>query len=570
MPKLILDLIANAGPSGIAKINENFDRLEDAIENTLSRDGTLPNQLTAALDVNHQSLLNIGDLDVDSITIQGSPLGSFNGTFKGLWSSVTNYFTNDVVRDVSGNLWIAKAASLNVPLAENASWTVFMPGAAVADGSVSTAKLQDGAVTTAKVQDGSVTSNKIASALKSTLVTIAPDRATLKALDTTIYKTAYLSEPGREGMFNFYAGNYTAQINNIDPLEGVYIKANAVAASAGSWVREFDEAINVKWFGAKGDYVANDTAAIQAAVDFHDQNLWKADAAGTTPTQSPRSPGYVLIPSGIFGVSPNIGIRLWDKTDIRGAGTASSFVKSFSSAAGNLFYRAYNGTSTGNGRVLHVHITGIKGIVIAANQIIFNLEHVGRGEIHHVEGGTQDRVDEFGNLKQRYWPGTALFKIGVKTSIGTGYINGSDVLHLHHFDANFLAYGIQGAASANMKQPEYLRVNDFEISDCHEPIVFNASAAMIGYVGNGVVQRWGNDSIRADTGLAGADGYGMDIVANKYKIENIYSESNSAFATVLIRAGSNNCILDVASMNRYGTTATIYSDGGTATKLRTT
>lgn len=71
MPKLILDLIANAGPSGVAKINENFDRLEDAIENTLSRDGTLPNQMNADLDLNNFDLLNVGIIDAEDVVIDG-------------------------------------------------------------------------------------------------------------------------------------------------------------------------------------------------------------------------------------------------------------------------------------------------------------------------------------------------------------------------------------------------------------------------------------------------------------------------------------------------------------------
>lgn len=39
-------------------LNENFQRIEDAFEKTLSRDGTLPNQLEADLDLNGNALLN--------------------------------------------------------------------------------------------------------------------------------------------------------------------------------------------------------------------------------------------------------------------------------------------------------------------------------------------------------------------------------------------------------------------------------------------------------------------------------------------------------------------------------
>lgn len=40
------------------------------------------------------------------------------------------------------------------------------------------------------------------------------------------------------------------------------------ASGTGRWLRVYDGAVSVKWFGAVGNGVANDTAAIQAAIDF--------------------------------------------------------------------------------------------------------------------------------------------------------------------------------------------------------------------------------------------------------------------------------------------------------------
>lgn len=59
MAKLVLPRIG-AGMGSVDVINSAFEQLELAFDNTLSRDGTTPNQLTAALDLNGNTLLNAG------------------------------------------------------------------------------------------------------------------------------------------------------------------------------------------------------------------------------------------------------------------------------------------------------------------------------------------------------------------------------------------------------------------------------------------------------------------------------------------------------------------------------
>lgn len=58
--------------SAIANINANNALIETAMENTLSRDGTAPNQMNADIDLNSNDLLNVNNLDAQSLTIAGS------------------------------------------------------------------------------------------------------------------------------------------------------------------------------------------------------------------------------------------------------------------------------------------------------------------------------------------------------------------------------------------------------------------------------------------------------------------------------------------------------------------
>lgn len=90
--------------------------------------------------------------------------------------------------------------------------------------------------------------------------------AALKGANTNVVTRAYLNVSGRNGFFVWQTGNFSARIT-ADPLGGVYLKADAVAASAGAWVRQFAGAVRPEWFGAVGDGVADDTAEIQACHD---------------------------------------------------------------------------------------------------------------------------------------------------------------------------------------------------------------------------------------------------------------------------------------------------------------
>lgn len=80
MPKLTLTRVANllGNPvSAAATINEDLRKVEVALENTLSRDGSIPNQMEADLDLNNNDLLNVRFLSVDDLFIAGADSGTF-------------------------------------------------------------------------------------------------------------------------------------------------------------------------------------------------------------------------------------------------------------------------------------------------------------------------------------------------------------------------------------------------------------------------------------------------------------------------------------------------------------
>ena len=118
-------------------------------------------------------------------------------------------------------------------------------------------------------------------------------RAALAAFDTTKVTSAFLSEAGREGLFVWRTGDYSTLVT-ADPQQGIYVKATAIAASAGTWERIRTSGVyNVKWFGAKGDFpTTNDYTAIQAAINL----------AGTL------AGGDVLFPQGGYRIDTGLTI----------------------------------------------------------------------------------------------------------------------------------------------------------------------------------------------------------------------------------------------------------------------
>ncbi|WP_168879993.1 tail fiber domain-containing protein [Rhizobium sp. P28RR-XV] len=100
-----------------------------------------------------------------------------------------------------------------------------------------------------------------AAAAAAVSATFVASLTALKALDTTLSTSAYLKQSAMEGNFVWRTGDYSSQIST-DTLGGVFVKANAIAATAGAWVRVTNGILRPEWFGAVGDAVTNDTTAL--------------------------------------------------------------------------------------------------------------------------------------------------------------------------------------------------------------------------------------------------------------------------------------------------------------------
>jgi hypothetical protein len=123
--------------------------------------------------------------------------------------------------------------------------------------------------------------------------TYVATRTALKALDTTKDIVVFLSEAGREGEFVWRTGDFSAQVT-ADTSEAIYVKATAIASTAGAWVRAKGQPIDLKWCGAKCDATGigtgtDDTTAVDAWVAL--LKFTKSDGYLPGPTRYNPSTG---------------------------------------------------------------------------------------------------------------------------------------------------------------------------------------------------------------------------------------------------------------------------------------
>ncbi|MFD0712898.1 glycosyl hydrolase family 28-related protein [Paenibacillus sp. GCM10027626] len=123
------------------------------------------------------------------------------------------------------------------------------------------------------------------------IVTIAELRAIVK--NPPVKTLFYVKDQGQEGVFRYDKADAETADNTGTVL---------VSASGARFKRVFEGALNIKWFGAKGDDVADDTQAIQKCMNA-------------------AKNGTVYIPEGLYKVTSPI--RVPELTSVCGDGYAS-------------------------------------------------------------------------------------------------------------------------------------------------------------------------------------------------------------------------------------------------------
>jgi hypothetical protein len=113
MAKVTLNTIGSRYGS-IDALNDNFEALEEALENTLSRDGTTPNEMGADLDMNSHDIINVGEISVDGLRIGGQPVTPGTLTYNGVVKETIVADAGQTVFDLSSITYAPYTNNLSV------------------------------------------------------------------------------------------------------------------------------------------------------------------------------------------------------------------------------------------------------------------------------------------------------------------------------------------------------------------------------------------------------------------------------------------------------------------------
>lgn len=115
MAKLTLSNVANisgAESAAIGVINANSDAIETALENTLSRDGTAPNSMAADLDMGNNDILNVDNIDVNTITIDGAPISPSERWIDTLYAGIQFDTVSELLSDTTLTYTLGQAGTV--------------------------------------------------------------------------------------------------------------------------------------------------------------------------------------------------------------------------------------------------------------------------------------------------------------------------------------------------------------------------------------------------------------------------------------------------------------------------
>lgn len=335
---------------------------------------------------------------------------------------------------------------------------------------------------------------------------VVASRTALKAVDTTVQTVAILTEPGREGTFVWSTGDYSTQVA-ADTQEGIYVKASAIAATAGAWVRVYANAVDIGWFGA----IPDDSTPAQTAINAAIQLLAPSTVgAGTNLLRAPR-----LCGSGTFRITDELAIN--NSIVIEGAGEDPFTINADVSGSSHstAFYLGDSSYLSNNNGYYAVDLRNVVVNVVSGNYALRNQGiRTVRLDRCTFRGGALQTVRIEQAWAVSYARGCSFIGTGVSNQIGL-YLSDRD--NEFTVDNNYFAgYSSSGGVALQARDSTGVRVinNDFEYN-YNQVLFFSPTYAWnSAFIDGNWIEGATGYSIKMDNSGAGGGGAGISISRN--------------------------------------------------------
>jgi hypothetical protein len=232
-----------SGYQSTTTINSNTQNLRDAFDNTLSLDGSTPNAMQADFDMNSNDILNVDKLYLSGLYIDGQPVSAGTLNYNGVIKETQTATSGQTVFNLNTMTYNPGINSLSVYVDG-----VYQNPSTYAENNTSRITFSAGLHVGAVVDFVALSINEITGAADATSVTYTPLQS-LYGSSTITVKSA-LDQISNEGTGSSKVG---------------FLQAGTGATNRTVQAKLRDT-VSVKDFGAVGNGVADDTAAINAAI----------------------------------------------------------------------------------------------------------------------------------------------------------------------------------------------------------------------------------------------------------------------------------------------------------------
>lgn len=254
------------------------------------------------------------------------------------------------------------------------------------------------------------------------------------------YTTVIVKDTDRGGIFNRIAST-TANGGTI------------FAGSSGYWIRQYSGAVNVKWFGAKGDGVTDDTAAVQQAITLY-SNIYISN--GTYLVNAISIPDNRYIYGNKNAIIKSLNSDTYMCFTIN-SGNKDNFISNISIE--NITFEGLS-TTAGFSEFKHlIRINGGKNITIKNCRFLSfsgDAIYIGSGEV-----AGQERHNKNITIDNCFFDG-----VNKENRNGISVIDGSNILINDCFFTRCTKSNMPGAVDIEPDNNSFHIINNIKVANC--------------------------------------------------------------------------------------------------------